>query len=258
MLKPLLTQVETKVKPLFFTKTLSRYTTVKFTVTGIGQVTVTTVKYEKEYVTRCYNKGYHRRDFQEDGPEVRESGIGINPDRPRAPLYSVGLTSIPPPPGIPYDVPLYYSGSNVEPVKKLPDSKVSRKPPTSKKEPPLYEMDTYKKPFPKPIVQGEDYKRRVLNRRTQNKSSSFGFKNDPILSPSKRLVNQETSLPHPPLRRPYKTRHRSKREENENNIEIKSKTSMQNTVDLESEDLLNALKLESLSPKIAVLQGSFN
>jgi len=61
VIKPLLTQVETKVKPVFFTKTLKRIKTILFTVTGIGQVTVTSVKYEKEYVTRCNKKaiGYH-------------------------------------------------------------------------------------------------------------------------------------------------------------------------------------------------------
>ena len=58
VIKPLLTQVETKVKPMFFTKTLKRVKTIVFTVTGIGQVTVTSVKYEKEYVTRCQKKGY--------------------------------------------------------------------------------------------------------------------------------------------------------------------------------------------------------
>lgn len=58
VIKPLLIQVETKVKPLFFTKTLKRIKTIVFTVTGIGQVTVTSVKYEKEYVTRCQKKGY--------------------------------------------------------------------------------------------------------------------------------------------------------------------------------------------------------
>ena len=56
VIKPLLTQVETKVKPMFFTKTLKRIKTIVFTVTGIGQVTVTSVKYEKEYVTRCHKK----------------------------------------------------------------------------------------------------------------------------------------------------------------------------------------------------------
>jgi len=58
VIKPLLTQVETKVKPMFFTKTLKRIKTILFTVTGIGQVTVTSVKYEKEYVTRCNKKSY--------------------------------------------------------------------------------------------------------------------------------------------------------------------------------------------------------
>lgn len=58
VIKPLLTQVETKVKPMFFTKTLKRIKTIVFTVTGIGQVTITSVKYEKEYVTRCQKKGY--------------------------------------------------------------------------------------------------------------------------------------------------------------------------------------------------------
>lgn len=43
---------------MFFTKTLKRIKTIVFTVTGIGQVTVTSVKYEKEYVTRCQKKGY--------------------------------------------------------------------------------------------------------------------------------------------------------------------------------------------------------
>ena len=41
---------------MFFTKTLKRIKTIVFTVTGIGQVTVTSVKYEKEYVTRCQKK----------------------------------------------------------------------------------------------------------------------------------------------------------------------------------------------------------
>jgi len=58
VIKPLLTQVETKVKPVFFTKTLKRIKTILFTVTGIGQVTVTSVKYEKEFVTRCNKKGF--------------------------------------------------------------------------------------------------------------------------------------------------------------------------------------------------------
>ncbi|KAG7169186.1 hypothetical protein Hamer_G021578 [Homarus americanus] len=99
VIKPLLTQVETKVRPMFFTKTINRYTTVKFTVTGIGQVTITTVKFEKEYITRCMKKGYgHRRDAS-DGPEVRES---IEPDATTRPTYS---TRPAPPPGIPYDAP---------------------------------------------------------------------------------------------------------------------------------------------------------
>lgn len=101
VIKPLLTQVETKVRPLFFTKTINRYTTVKFTVTGIGQVTHTTVKFEKEYITRCNKKGYdhHRRDAT-DGPEV-----DVEADKPSVPTYRT--SSIEAPPGVPYDdVPL--------------------------------------------------------------------------------------------------------------------------------------------------------
>ncbi|KAK7077459.1 hypothetical protein SK128_007914 [Halocaridina rubra] len=85
VIKPLLTQVETKVRPMFFTKTINRYTTVKFTVTGIGQVTVTTVKYEKEYITRCNKKGYGGGHHRREGPDVRVSDI--DPDAPGVPTY---------------------------------------------------------------------------------------------------------------------------------------------------------------------------
>lgn len=98
VIKPLLTQVETKVRPLFFTKTINRYTTVKFTVTGIGQVTHTTVKFEKEYITRCNKKGYddhHRRDAS-DGPVV-----DVEAAKPSAPTYRT--SAVEGPPGIPYD-----------------------------------------------------------------------------------------------------------------------------------------------------------
>lgn len=112
VIKPLLTQVETKVRPMFFTKTINRYTTVKFTVTGIAQVTVTTVKYEKEYITRCMKKGYgHRRDDGAHGPEVRGA---IDPDTPIQQTYK---TREPPPPvGTTYDdkYPLGPRGSPVE------------------------------------------------------------------------------------------------------------------------------------------------
>ncbi|XP_066952392.1 uncharacterized protein [Macrobrachium rosenbergii] len=89
VIKPLLTQVETKVRPMFFTKTINRYTTVKFTVTGIGQVTVTTVKYEKEYITRCMKKGYgHRRQDGDYGLENRDIGlVDISPDSPTVETY---------------------------------------------------------------------------------------------------------------------------------------------------------------------------
>ena len=130
VIKPLLTQVETKVKPVFFTKTIDKYTTVLFTVTGIGQVTVTSVKYEKEYITRCMKKkpgyghggggghhkgggghkgghkgggGYHRRDYGDDeGPYAREEGIPL-PLEPSGVLQRSEPSGIAPPPGIPYD-----------------------------------------------------------------------------------------------------------------------------------------------------------
>ncbi|CAL4068465.1 unnamed protein product, partial [Meganyctiphanes norvegica] len=100
VLKPKLTQVETKVKPMFFTKTLQTYKTVFFTVTGIGQVTVTTIKYEKEYITRCQKKGYghHRRDA-EDGAEVK-------PDVPQLDAFYRSQEPDSPvkdPPGIPFN-----------------------------------------------------------------------------------------------------------------------------------------------------------
>ena len=114
VIKPLLTQVETKVKPVFFTKTINKYTTVLFTVTGIGQVTVTSVKYEKEYITRCMKKGYghghghhkggggyghHRREFEEVGPLLKEDDIQL----PLASPFPGQPTAIAPPHGIPYD-----------------------------------------------------------------------------------------------------------------------------------------------------------
>lgn len=111
VIKPLLTQVETKVRPLFFTKTINRYTTVKFTVTGIGQVTHTTVKFEKEYITRCNKKGYdhHRRDAT-DGAEV-----DVEADKPSVPTYRTA--AIEAPPGIPYDnAPLQPSDDGLKPT----------------------------------------------------------------------------------------------------------------------------------------------
>ncbi|XP_018009945.1 uncharacterized protein LOC108667433 [Hyalella azteca] len=100
VIKPLLTQVETKVKPMFFTKTLKRIKTIVFTVTGIGQVTVTSVKYEKEYVTRCQKKGgyghghgghkggHHRREDQVE-PEYAYD------DYPAAPTYGTSTIDTP-------------------------------------------------------------------------------------------------------------------------------------------------------------------
>lgn len=116
VIKPLLTQVETKVRPMFFTKTINRYTTVRFTVTGIGQVTVTTVKYEKEYITRCNKKGYggghHRREAVEED--------SIESDLPDVPVYRTkepaGLVPRPPP-GLPWDTPRYplRAGTDISP-----------------------------------------------------------------------------------------------------------------------------------------------
>ncbi|XP_063586200.1 uncharacterized protein LOC134763565 isoform X2 [Penaeus indicus] len=118
VIKPLLTQVETKVRPMFFTKTINRYTTVKFTVTGIGQVTVTTVKYEKEYVTRCM-KGYGHRREASDGPEVRESDIVPVADVSFAPTYRTRVPE--PPPGIPYE----YDDEEIEPSLPTPERETS-------------------------------------------------------------------------------------------------------------------------------------
>lgn len=111
VIKPLLTQVETKVRPLFFTKTINRYTTVKFTVTGIGQVTHTTVKFEKEYITRCNKKGYdhHRRDAA-DGAVVDVETVN-----PSIPTYRT--EAIEAPPGIPYEkAPLQPSDDSLKPT----------------------------------------------------------------------------------------------------------------------------------------------
>ncbi|XP_042887835.1 uncharacterized protein LOC122263472 [Penaeus japonicus] len=125
VIKPLLTQVETKVRPMFFTKTIDRYTTVKFTVTGIGQVTVTTVKYEKEYVTRCMKKGYgHRREAADDGPEVRESDVIPVADAPALPTYRTRVPE--PPPGIPYDYDYDYGdGAEIQPSLPTPERETS-------------------------------------------------------------------------------------------------------------------------------------
>lgn len=128
VIKPLLTQVETKVRPLFFTKTINRYTTVKFTVTGIGQVTHTTVKFEKEYITRCDKKGYdhHRRDAS-DGAIV-----DVDPDKPSLPTYRTA--SLADPPGLPYDdaAPLpddtHESAVNPTPVQKAQETAPPRPP----------------------------------------------------------------------------------------------------------------------------------
>ncbi|XP_076035247.1 uncharacterized protein LOC143021532 [Oratosquilla oratoria] len=94
VLKPRLTQVETKVRPMFFTKTIKRHRTIFFTVTGIGQVTVTTVKFEKEYITRCNNKGYgHHRREGTAGPEVEVESV-----EPVLPTYRTSTYSPEPSP----------------------------------------------------------------------------------------------------------------------------------------------------------------
>lgn len=100
---------------MFFTKTINRYTTVRFTVTGIGQVTVTTVKYEKEYITRCNKKGYggghHRREAIEED--------GIESDLPDVPVYRTKEPGLGPrpPPGLPWDTPRYplRAGTDISP-----------------------------------------------------------------------------------------------------------------------------------------------
>ncbi|RXG54127.1 hypothetical protein Avbf_05524 [Armadillidium vulgare] len=134
VIKPLLTQIETKVKPVFFTKTIDKYTTVLFTVTGIGQVTVTTVKYEKEYITRCMKKGYYHRSFSdEEGPEVKEGDIHL-PLEVTEVVDAKVTEVIPPSPHIPPIIPpseptiVYKSGPHPEgqrdgPIKRLSETR---------------------------------------------------------------------------------------------------------------------------------------
>lgn len=133
VIKPLLTQVETKVRPMFFTKTIDRYTTVKFTVTGIGQVTVTTVKYEKEYVTRCM-KGYGHRREASDGAEVGVGDVALEADAPLAPAFRTRAPE--PPPGLPYD----YEDD---------DEEIEPSPPT-----PERDASPPERPFLRPITHG--------------------------------------------------------------------------------------------------------
>ena len=200
VLKPLLTQVETKVKPVFFTKTLSRYTTVKFTVTGIGQVTVTTVKYEKEYVTRCHKKGYHRR---QDGPEIRDFPVDIKPAQSLLPSYET-TSSIPPPPGKPYDLTYLDSSEfrrKVRPVEPLTPEEADH----------LYDMGKYRDSRP-PSSKNPSFKNPLLRsgpRRSPKRPPPLHRRpgppslrrSDVFLSSSKGLNNYETSISHPPLPR---------------------------------------------------------
>lgn len=95
------------MKPVFFTETVNKYTTVLFTVTGIGQVTVTTVKFEKEYITRCMKKGGydHRRSYShEEGPLLREQDVHTL-DVHTLETAQKHVSDIPPPPGVPYREP---------------------------------------------------------------------------------------------------------------------------------------------------------
>lgn len=122
------------MKPVFFTKTIDKYTTVLFTVTGIGQVTVTTVKYEKEYITRCMKKGYYHRSFSdEEGPEVKEGDIHL-PLEVTEVVDAKVTEVIPPSPHIPPIIPpseptiVYKSGPHPEgqrdgPIKRLSETR---------------------------------------------------------------------------------------------------------------------------------------
>lgn len=183
VIKPLLTQVETKVRPLFFTKTINRYTTVKFTVTGIGQVTHTTVKFEKEYITRCNKKGYdHHRREAVDGAEV-----DVEADKPSVPTYRT--PSIEAPPGIPYeDVPLQASddvhGPGVNPTPVLAVQETT--PPV----PPVY-SGVIRRPGP--------FRRPGLPFRPPRPSGLYGALAQLGLAGSQQSTRSEPFLPHPPL-----------------------------------------------------------